>query len=137
VQRVSWRGAGRGVPAPLKLGDLAVRRVDNQAALPSRGDVNGDGVVDIHRCATGSAVCRWAMGDDASDAPRATFVARACVARPRATSLVAGLSMPDWPEGARRAINISIGPIAGTHRAAVCATRDGDGSVARGGRIGV
>src|SRR5687767_1063005 len=27
--------------------------------------------------------------------------------------LVAGLSMPDWPEGARRAINITIGPIVG------------------------
>jgi len=27
--------------------------------------------------------------------------------------LVAGLSMPDWPEGARRAINISISPIVG------------------------
>ncbi len=27
--------------------------------------------------------------------------------------LVAGLSMPDWPEGARRAINASIGPIVG------------------------
>jgi hypothetical protein len=27
--------------------------------------------------------------------------------------LVAGLSMPDWPEGARRAISISIGPIIG------------------------
>jgi hypothetical protein len=27
--------------------------------------------------------------------------------------LVAGLSMPDWPEGARRAITISIAPIAG------------------------
>ena len=27
--------------------------------------------------------------------------------------LVAGLSMPDWPEGARRAISVSIGPIAG------------------------
>ena len=27
--------------------------------------------------------------------------------------LVAGLSMPDWPEGARRAITISIGPIMG------------------------
>lgn len=27
--------------------------------------------------------------------------------------LVAGLSMPDWPEGARRAINITLGPIAG------------------------
>lgn len=27
--------------------------------------------------------------------------------------LVAGLSMPDWPEGARRAINVSIGPIVG------------------------
>ena len=27
--------------------------------------------------------------------------------------LVAGLSMPDWPEGARRAISISIGPIVG------------------------
>src|SRR5512143_3886415 len=27
--------------------------------------------------------------------------------------LVAGLSMPDWPEGARRAITISIGPIVG------------------------
>jgi hypothetical protein len=27
--------------------------------------------------------------------------------------LVAGLSMPDWPEGARRAISISIGPIMG------------------------
>ena len=27
--------------------------------------------------------------------------------------LVAGLSMPDWPEGARRAINVTLGPIAG------------------------
>jgi hypothetical protein len=27
--------------------------------------------------------------------------------------LVAGLSMPDWPEGARRAISISIGPLVG------------------------
>jgi hypothetical protein len=27
--------------------------------------------------------------------------------------LVAGLSMPDWPEGARRAINITLGPIVG------------------------
>ncbi|HTR78422.1 MAG TPA: hypothetical protein VMH39_09940 [Gemmatimonadaceae bacterium] len=27
--------------------------------------------------------------------------------------LVAGLSMPDWPEGARRAINVSLGPVAG------------------------
>src|SRR6185503_13795261 len=27
--------------------------------------------------------------------------------------LVAGLSMPDWPEGARRAITVSIGPIVG------------------------
>jgi hypothetical protein len=27
--------------------------------------------------------------------------------------LVAGLSMPDWPEGARRAISVSIGPIVG------------------------
>src|SRR5438876_6638163 len=27
--------------------------------------------------------------------------------------LVAGLSMPDWPEGARRAINVTIGPIMG------------------------
>lgn len=27
--------------------------------------------------------------------------------------LAAGLSMPDWPEGARRAINITIGPIVG------------------------
>src|SRR5438132_12839692 len=27
--------------------------------------------------------------------------------------LVAGLSMPDWPEGARRAISISISPIVG------------------------
>jgi hypothetical protein len=27
--------------------------------------------------------------------------------------LVAGLSMPDWPEGARRAINVTIGPIVG------------------------
>ena len=26
--------------------------------------------------------------------------------------LVAGLAMPDWPEGARRAINISLGPVA-------------------------
>ena len=26
--------------------------------------------------------------------------------------LVAGLSMPDWPEGARRAINVSLGPVA-------------------------
>src|SRR5882672_2764704 len=27
--------------------------------------------------------------------------------------LAAGLSMPDWPEGARRAISVSIGPIVG------------------------
>src|SRR5207249_10940511 len=27
--------------------------------------------------------------------------------------LVAGLSMPDWPEGARRAISVTIGPIVG------------------------
>ena len=27
--------------------------------------------------------------------------------------LVAGLSMPDWPEGARRAISVSLGPLAG------------------------
>ena len=27
--------------------------------------------------------------------------------------LVAGLSMPDWPEGARRAITVSLGPIVG------------------------
>jgi hypothetical protein len=27
--------------------------------------------------------------------------------------LAAGLSMPDWPEGVRRAINVSLGPIAG------------------------
>ena len=27
--------------------------------------------------------------------------------------LVAGLSMPDWPEGARRAISVSLGPISG------------------------
>jgi hypothetical protein len=27
--------------------------------------------------------------------------------------LVAGLMMPDWPEGARRAITISLGPVAG------------------------
>lgn len=27
--------------------------------------------------------------------------------------LAAGLAMPDWPEGARRAINISLGPIVG------------------------
>jgi hypothetical protein len=27
--------------------------------------------------------------------------------------LVAGLNMPDWPEGARRAISVSLGPIAG------------------------
>jgi hypothetical protein len=27
--------------------------------------------------------------------------------------LVAGLSMPDWPDGARRAITISIGPVVG------------------------
>lgn len=27
--------------------------------------------------------------------------------------LAAGLSMPDWPEGARRAIQVSLGPIAG------------------------
>jgi len=26
--------------------------------------------------------------------------------------LVAGLSMPDWPEGARRAITVSLGPVA-------------------------
>jgi hypothetical protein len=27
--------------------------------------------------------------------------------------LVAGLSMPDWPDGARRAINVTLGPIVG------------------------
>lgn len=27
--------------------------------------------------------------------------------------LVAGLSMPDWPEGARRALTISLGPVVG------------------------
>lgn len=27
--------------------------------------------------------------------------------------LAAGLSMPDWPEGARRAINVTLGPIVG------------------------
>ena len=27
--------------------------------------------------------------------------------------LVAGLSMPDWPDGARRAINVTVGPIVG------------------------
>ncbi|MDE3052883.1 MAG: hypothetical protein KGJ70_03275 [Gemmatimonadota bacterium] len=27
--------------------------------------------------------------------------------------LVAGLSMPDWPEGARRAITVSLGPVLG------------------------
>lgn len=27
--------------------------------------------------------------------------------------LAAGLAMPDWPEGARRAINVSLGPIVG------------------------
>lgn len=27
--------------------------------------------------------------------------------------LVAGLSMPDWPEGARRAITVSLGPVVG------------------------
>jgi hypothetical protein len=27
--------------------------------------------------------------------------------------LVAGLTMPDWPEGARRAITVSLGPIIG------------------------
>jgi hypothetical protein len=27
--------------------------------------------------------------------------------------LVAGLSMPDWPEGARRAINVTLGPVVG------------------------
>ncbi len=27
--------------------------------------------------------------------------------------LVAGLSMPDWPEGARRAITVSLGPVGG------------------------
>ncbi|HEY6218993.1 MAG TPA: hypothetical protein VIV65_02980 [Gemmatimonadaceae bacterium] len=27
--------------------------------------------------------------------------------------LTAGLTMPDWPEGARRAISVSLGPIAG------------------------
>ena len=30
--------------------------------------------------------------------------------------LVAGLSMPDWPEGARRAINVTLGPIVGLTR---------------------
>ena len=28
--------------------------------------------------------------------------------------LAAGLAMPDWPEGARRAITVSLGPVAGT-----------------------
>ena len=28
--------------------------------------------------------------------------------------LVAGLAMPDWPEGTRRAITVSLGPVAGT-----------------------
>jgi hypothetical protein len=27
--------------------------------------------------------------------------------------LVAGLAMPDWPEGTRRAITVSLGPVAG------------------------
>lgn len=30
--------------------------------------------------------------------------------------LAAGLSMPDWPEGARRAINVTLGPIVGLTR---------------------
>ena len=30
--------------------------------------------------------------------------------------LSAGLSMPDWPEGARRAINVTLGPIVGLTR---------------------
>jgi hypothetical protein len=27
--------------------------------------------------------------------------------------LIAGLAMPDWPEGARRAVTVSLGPVAG------------------------
>jgi len=30
--------------------------------------------------------------------------------------LVAGLSIPDWPDGARRAINVTLGPIVGLTR---------------------
>jgi hypothetical protein len=33
--------------------------------------------------------------------------------------LVAGLSMPDWPEGVRRAIGITLDPLAGQTRAAL------------------
>ena len=32
---------------------------------------------------------------------------------PAEACLFAGLNMPDWPEGARRAISVSLGPIAG------------------------
>lgn len=35
--------------------------------------------------------------------------------------LLAGLSMPDWPEGARRSITISLGPLAGGLAAPVLA----------------
>jgi hypothetical protein len=48
--------------------------------------------------------------------------------------LSAGLSMPDWPEGARRAINITLGPIVGLTRpvflpleSALDAWREADG----------
>ncbi len=48
--------------------------------------------------------------------------------------LVAGLSMPDWPEGARRAINVTLGPIVGLTapvlrpiEAALDAWREADG----------
>jgi hypothetical protein len=48
--------------------------------------------------------------------------------------LVAGLSMPDWPDGARRAINVTLGPIVGIAapvfrplEAAVDAWREADG----------
>lgn len=48
--------------------------------------------------------------------------------------LAAGLSMPDWPEGARRAINVTLGPIVGLTRpvflpleSALDAWREADG----------
>lgn len=48
--------------------------------------------------------------------------------------LSAGLSMPDWPEGARRAINVTLGPIVGLTRpvflpleSALDAWREADG----------
>ena len=42
--------------------------------------------------------------------------------------LVAGLSMPDWPEGARRAISVSIGPIVGIDSTGVRTARDDHGA---------